>query len=95
MIEIGSRLVSKDYRGLDRQCPRDGNALSLAAAELVRTMVKDSGKSYHIEEVFDAAPPLRLVDVIAIEKGIFNIFSCCQRGKQIEALKDKADIPRP
>lgn len=39
-VEIAGRLVSQQDRRINRQSPGDGDALSLAAGELVREMIE-------------------------------------------------------
>ena len=61
-VEIAGRLVGKDQVWPIDDAPRDGNALALAAGELVRQVRRARGEADGIERGFAAALALGAVD---------------------------------
>ncbi len=62
-IEIARRFVGEDQRGLSHQCAGDGDALALAARELVGTMMQAVGEADAGERIASpvrAASPWRM-----------------------------------
>jgi hypothetical protein len=54
-VECGHRLVADDEPGAQRQCPRDGDALALAAGELARQTGRGVGRQ--VDAVQQVADP--------------------------------------
>ena len=54
-VQCRNRLVGDDERRIDRQCPRNDDALLLAAAEFVRIPVLEVGVEAHrLQKLLDA-----------------------------------------
>ena len=67
-VERGDRLVGDDQLGLERQRPGDGDALALAAGELVRVALGVLGREADlVQQLGDALAPPRLRQDVGVD----------------------------
>src|SRR5882672_2152859 len=93
-IEISGRLVSEQHGGRERERPGDGHALALAAREFIGRMVQAITKLHHFKE--SAGPLLDLFARKAFQmEGESDVLDASKAGKEIEELKDEADLVAP
>ena len=61
-VEVAGRLVGQQQRRLVDQRARDGDALLLAARQLIRMMLRAVGQADRVERLHRAARALRRLD---------------------------------
>jgi hypothetical protein len=92
-VEIPGRLVGEEDRRVDRQGARDGDALALAAGELVGEMLKPVFELDEAEKLARA-----VVDVLArpaaqVQRQA-DVLDRGERRQQVEELEDEAILSR-
>ncbi len=92
-VQVAGRLVAEQDRRLVDQRPRDGDALLLAAGELVRPVVRAVGQADAAEQLerLPLAPGSRTIPVIQERR--HHIFQGGRPRQQVEVLEDEADAP--
>jgi hypothetical protein len=70
----------------------DGDALALAAGELVRETAREAA---HIDPLQGLERPLARARFAGQEQRQFHVFQSGQRGKKLEELEHEADFPPP
>src|SRR5947209_1266261 len=96
-VERRGRLVEQNDGGFHGDRAGDGNALLLAAGELVRALVEMLAEKYPLEMLAGAFPRQPLGQAAYLAQSDRHIVERAQMRKQIEALKDEADsapLPR-
>ncbi len=82
-VEGRERFIEQEHRRVARECAGEGNALLLAAAELVRVMIEQGAfKAERLGECFDA-------ERMIVETG--DLLASGEVGEEAEVLLDKAE----
>src|SRR5262245_18595595 len=89
-VEIAGRLVSKEDRRIDRQRPRDRDALPLAAREFLGKMLQTMRELNEREKFRRAVGHLVARPAAQVQRQS-HVFETGQRRQQVEELKDEAD----
>ncbi len=66
-VERAERLVEQEHLGLVHHCSREGDALALAARELVGSPVLEALEAHHLQRATDALAPLLAGDALDLE----------------------------
>src|SRR5215469_2388998 len=90
-IEISSRLVGEQDRGMIHKSARDGHALTLAAGKLVRFVHHALGE-INLSEHLPGAGEALLGRGAIVDERQFDIVERGGARQEIESLKDKADF---
>src|SRR5919109_1683720 len=92
MIQIGSRFVSKHELRLRNQGPSNGDSLLLPTGELLRQFIHLFRHADGGEQLDRSAAALIRRSLLYHHHRILDILKGGQDWKQIEALKNKADV---
>ena len=94
-VERAGRLVGEaEPRALEQGTPH-GHALLLAAGELVGADVAAAAQAELVEHLGDAAAGLAARGALAPADDHLQLLAGRQRGEQVEALEDEAEVPQP
>jgi hypothetical protein len=93
-IEVAGGLVGKDDRRLVDERPRNGDALLLAARQLIREMVETVAKPDDLQRIHRA--PMTLCSLhpgaAVVEQRQLHVIERGRAREQVEALKDESDF---
>ena len=78
--------------GFDRDGPRDGAALLLAAGELRGPVLHALAQTHALQRLARRRPPLRYAHAL-VDQGQFDIFERGELGQEVESLKNEANLP--
>jgi hypothetical protein len=91
-IEVGGGLVGQDDAGVVGEGPGDGDALLLAAGELVGSEVQPLAKAQAGEQ-FEGSPPGSAAKHGGEVAGQFDVLEGVKCGEQVEVLEDETEVP--
>ena len=94
-VEVAGGLVGQDDRRVDRQRARNGDALPLAARQLLGQMVRRAAPSWtSVSSSRGALVHLAARPAAQVQRQA-DVLETGQRRQQVEELKDEADLVAP
>src|SRR6266566_9167176 len=90
-VEGPERFVEQQHFRAVHERPRERDALSLAAGELDRLAVGESGELDHLEDLFDAQPSLAARDT-SHTQAVLDVLANCHVRKQRVVLEHRVDV---
>src|SRR6185503_6480715 len=91
-VEIAGRLVGEQQRRVVHQRPRDGDALLLAAGELVRMVAEPVAETHGLQRLGGALPPIGSGGLARVEQRQLDVLDRGRARQQVEALEHEADL---
>ena len=93
LVEFASGLVREQQARMVGERPRDGDTLHFAAGQLRRTVISALGEAHVLEQLEAAA-----ASIVSGHTGLglrqFHVLGGRQHREEIEALKNKSDLPQ-